>query len=73
MQLSVKHSENRARESAEWNGRFRTPLLGGNDALEGVGSVSSSVSPASNTTAGVPGPEPKAALLVAEERSWRSW
>ena len=66
VQLSVKQSENKALERAEWNGRFRTTVeVGVVDALEGVGRTSSSVSPASNTTA--------ASGDVFAERSWRSW
>ena len=64
VQLSVKHSENSARERAEWKGRFRT-IVGAVDADEGVGSTSSSVSPASNTTDASEG--------AFAERSCRSW
>ena len=67
MQLSVTHKENRALESTEWNGRF-FGAPGMVDAPEGVGRVSSSVSPASKTTAGVPGSD-----VVFAERSCRSW
>lgn len=67
VQLSEKHSENKALERAEWKGRFlRT--VGTLDALDGVGRTSSSVSPASKTTTGVPG-----SGEVFAERSWRSW
>ena len=48
--VSEKHSANRARDSAEWNGRLRDVA----DTLVGlvadVGRVSSSVSPESKTT-----------------------
>lgn len=46
---SEKQSENKARDKAEWKGRFRGVPEGVLGEVADVGSVSSSVSPASNT------------------------